>query len=71
MQPGEREIEQSSVQRNAVQSAHSAQHRDKRLCLQIHFLETSGHIYSLLQSGLSSHLEEQIFLHLFCEKNSV
>lgn len=36
MQPGEREIERSSVRHKAAQSAQPAQHNDRRLCLQIH-----------------------------------
>lgn len=46
MQPEDREIEQSSVQHNAAQSAQSALHNDRRLCLQIHFFKTSGLQYS-------------------------
>lgn len=44
MQPGEREIEQSSVQNKAVQSAQPAQHNDRRLCLQI--IRASMFLYS-------------------------
>lgn len=41
MQPGKREVEMFSVQHNAAQSARQAQPNDRRLCLQIHFLDTS------------------------------